>query len=43
MAECTTCPNKNCQRVINLEIDVYRQEDQLYCRHCNTKINVEEA
>ena len=39
MAEIIKCPNTDCQEYINLEIDVYRDENgNLYCKKCNELI-----
>jgi aspartate carbamoyltransferase regulatory subunit len=39
MAEIIICPNPNCQEHINLETDIYRDENNnIYCKKCNTQI-----
>lgn len=39
MAEIIVCSNPNCQENINLEIDVWRDNDgNIYCSKCDTLI-----
>ncbi|MCE5220016.1 MAG: phosphatidylinositol-specific phospholipase C1-like protein [Clostridium sp.] len=41
MAEYIRCPNLNCYKDINLEIDVYRDEKgNLYCIYCHTLLSI---
>lgn len=36
MAETLICPH--CREIVNMEIDLLREDDRVYCRYCGNEI-----